>query len=276
MPLIDPGANQKALWAGRSAAYDRWADAQASFAEGFNVPLLDAAGVAANDRVLDLAAGAGEPALSAARRVGPGGHVVASDLSPSMLAGAVRRADTQDQRNVSFVVADMVSLPFGPAIFDAVTCRFGLMFVPDVPCALDGVRRLLRPGGRAAFLVWGPMADNTLSAAIMAALDEVVGPAAGDLERLPFRLADPGRLAGLMRDAGFERAEEIPRQSRRTVPAGEPFWAPTMEKCLGQDWYRDEPRQAAINAAIEKHLAPARRGDSYELANHVRIGVGAA
>lgn len=268
--------NQKALWAGRATAYDRWADAQAAFAESFNGPLLDAAGVVAGARVLDVAAGAGEPALSAARRVGQLGHVVASDLALAMLAGAVRRAGEQGWSHVSFVVADMASLPFGDAAFDAVTCRFGLMFVPDVVPALTRVRQLLRPGCRAAFLVWGPMVENTLSRAIMVALDEIVGPAAGDLERLPFRLAEPGLLARLLRQAGFERAEEIALRSQRLVPAGEPFWSPTMEKCLGADWQRDETRRAAIDAAIEKYLTAARSGNSYTLANHVRIGVGVA
>lgn len=270
------GRDPKALWAGRAAAYDRWADAQAAFAETFNVPLLDAAGVAAGSRVLDVAAGAGEPALSAARRAGADGQVVASDLAPAMLAGAVRRAGERGQRNLSFVAADMVHLPFAEAAFDAVTCRFGLMFVPDVARALGCIRRLLRPGGRAAFLVWGPMAENTLSAAIMTALDEVIGRDAGDLERLPFRLSEPGQLAELLRQAGFAGAEEIALRSSRVVPAGEPFWPATLEKCLGDDWRRDERRQGAINRAIEKSLAAARRGDVYELANHVRIGVGIA
>lgn len=274
--MTEPGDNQGALWAGRGAAYDRWADAQATFAENFNRPLLDAAGVGPNSKVLDVAAGAGEPALSAAKRVGPAGQVVASDLSAAMLAGAIRRARAQNQPNVSFVTADMIALPFGDATFDAVTCRFGLMFVPDVVSALGQIRRLLRSGGRAAFLVWGPMADNTLSAAIMAALDEVMGPAAGDHERLPFRLAVPGMLARLLQKAGFSRTEEIPFLSQRSVAAGEPFWEPTMEKCLGEDWTRDEPRRAAINAAIEKYLAPVRRRESYALKNHVRIGVGVA
>ncbi len=193
-----------------------------------------------------------------------------------MLVGAVRRAKAQNQPNVSFVAADMTALPFGDATFDAVTCRFGLMFVPDVVLALGQIRRLLRSGCRAAFLVWGPMADNTLSAAIMAALDEIIGPAAGDLERLPFRLAAPGMLAGLLQKAGFSQSEEIPLHSKRAVPAGGSFWGPTMEKCLGEDWSRDELRRAAIDAAIEKYLAPARFEEAYELKNHVRIGVGTA
>jgi ubiquinone/menaquinone biosynthesis C-methylase UbiE len=270
-----PG-DQKSLWARRGGAYDRWADAQAAFAESFNIPLLDAARVRPGAVVLDVAAGAGEPALSLARRVGARGHVVASDLSAAMLAGAVRRVTAQQQTNVSFAVADMVRLPFGDAAFDAITCRFGLMFVPDVVAALNEARRVLRADGRAAFLVWGPVADNTLSAAIMAALDEVVGPEAGDLERLPFRLAEPGLLAGLMREAGFERAEEIAIKSRRSVPADGPFWTATVEKCLGEDWRRDQARGDALDAAIGKYLAPARRGGTYDLANHVRIGVGVA
>lgn len=274
--MTEPGAEQKALWAGRGSAYDRWADAQASFAEGFNVPLLDAANVGANSRVLDVAAGAGEPALSASHRVGPAGHVVATDLAISMLNGARRRARAQARANVSFAAADMANLPFAQMFFDAVTCRFGLMFVPDIVRALQEIRRVLRPGGRVAILVWGPMSENTLSAAIMAALDEVAGPAVGDLERLPFRLAEPGLLANFVRQAGFGQSEEIPLRSRRSVPVGEPFWTPTMEKCLGEDWHSDRMRRAAIDAAIERHLAHVRSGRCYELMNHVRIGVGVA
>lgn len=274
--MIEPGATPKALWAGRGEAYDRWADAQAAFAEGFNGPLLDAAGISADAKVIDVASGAGEPALSAARRVGAAGHVLASDLAPLMLAGAVRRARTQNQPNISFVVADMTCLPLADATFDALTCRFGLMFVPDVARALEESRRVLRSGGHAAFLVWGPMSDNTLSSVIAAALDDIMGRSAGDLERLPFRLAEPGLLAGLLRQAGFQAAREIEMKSQRAMPVGEPFWLPTMDKCLGADWRRDDVCLAAVNAAIERRLAAVQRGGSYELRNHVRIAVGLA
>jgi ubiquinone/menaquinone biosynthesis C-methylase UbiE len=272
--VTEPGDNQKTLWASRADAYDRWADAQAQFAEGFNRPLLEAAGVGPNARVLDVAAGAGEPALSAARDVAPGGYVVASDFAPRMLAGAVRRAQAQGQRRLGFVAASMTALPFNDGEFDAVTCRFGLMFVPAVEQALAESRRVLGPAGRAAFMVWGPIAENTLSAAIIKALDDVIGPQAGDLERLPFRLGKPGQLTALMREAGFANAEETAIRSKRRMPIGQPFWGPTMEKCLGADWDADEARRSAIDAAVAACLEGSRDGNEYEISNHVRIGVG--
>jgi ubiquinone/menaquinone biosynthesis C-methylase UbiE len=266
---------QKRLWAGKAEAYDRWADPQAETAERFNAPLLEAAGVAEGQSVLDLAAGAGEPALSAARRVGARGQVIAADLSPAMLAGARRRAQRDGRDNLRLVAADMMALPFPDGRFDAVTCRFGLMFVPEPVRSLAEARRVLRHSGRAAFLVWGPLADNTLSTAMIQALDRVLGPAAGDLERMPFRFSLPGRLTALMGEAGFAEARETELRSERRLPVGESFWAATMEKCLGQQWRdADDALRGALDAAIRDGLAGCRDGSQYRLTNHVRIGVG--
>lgn len=270
---IDADAERE-RWTASAALWDRWADPMAELADKLNQPLLDAAGVAAGAAVLDLASGTGEPALSAARRSGPDGLVVGTDLVPAMLTGAARRAASVSPPPV-FAAADMTVLPFADTVFDAVTCRFGIMFVPDARRALADVRRVLKPCGRAAFMVWGPRADNALFAVIGAAVEERLGPdpvhGLGPL----FRFAEPGSLAMELRRAGFAHATETALTPVRKAPRAQPFWRPTLDMVFG-------PRIAGLSAdertALEADIAgrfdALAQGDAVPLPAHVRIAVG--
>ncbi|NIQ57260.1 MAG: methyltransferase domain-containing protein, partial [Gemmatimonadetes bacterium] len=113
-------------WQAKGPSWDRWADVVGETADRLNDPLVDAAGVARGETVLDLASGTGEPALNVARRVGADGLVVATDLAEEMLAGARRRAAAAGLAHLGFAVADMEALPFPGRRFDRVTCRFGI------------------------------------------------------------------------------------------------------------------------------------------------------
>lgn len=240
---------ERARWTASADAWDRWADPMADLADKLNRPLLDAAGVMAGDRVLDLASGAGEPALSAARRVGAAGLVVGSDLVPGMLSGAVRRAATEVDPPL-FTAADMTILPFADGAFDRVTCRFGVMFVPDTLAALRDVRRVLRAGGRAAFMVWGPLAGNGLFADIGAAVAARLGE---DHSLAPlFRFAAPGSLAAAMSEAGFGTVTESDLTPVRKAPADQPFWRAALDMSFG---HRLGGLPAAERAALESDIA---------------------
>lgn len=242
-------AVERARWTASADAWDRWADPMADLADKLNRPLLDAAGVVAGDRVLDLASGAGEPALSAARRVGGSGFVVGSDLVPGMLSGAVRRAATEVDPPL-FTAADMTVLPFADGTFDRVTCRFGVMFVPDTRAALRDVRRVLRAGGRAAFMVWGPLAGNGLFADIGAAVAARLGE---DHSLTPlFRFAAPGSLAAVMTEAGFASVTESDLTPVRKAPADQPFWRAALDMSFG---HRLGGLPAAERAALEQDIA---------------------
>jgi SAM-dependent methyltransferase len=243
------GPAERARWEASGSAWDRWADPMAALADKLNHPLLDAAGVVAGDRVLDLASGAGEPALSAARRVGPSGLVVGLDFVPAMLAGAIRRAAAAPGPAPLFLAADMMALPFPPASFDRATCRFGIMFVPAAVAALADLRRVLRPGGRIALMVWGARAGNALFDVVGAAVDARfgAGPAAG-LDTL-FRFAAPGSLAAALTAAGFAGVGETAVQAVRKAPMGEPFWRATLEMTCG-------PRLAGLPVGERACLAP--------------------
>ncbi len=265
------GTFERARWWASADHWDRWADPMADMADRLNQPLLDAAGVGPGDRVLDLACGAGEPALGAARRVGPDGLVVATDLVPAMMAGAVRRAAGVPVAP-AFASADMTRLPFPDGCFDRTTCRFGVMFVPDVGAAAAELRRVLRAGGRAALMVWGPKDGNTLFDTIAAAVAARVGAdAASGIDPL-FRFAAPGVLAGALADAGFRGATETDLTPTRTVLLGQPFWKPPLEMSFGPVVSAlPAPAQAALEAEVERRFAERADGGRVSLALHARI-----
>jgi ubiquinone/menaquinone biosynthesis C-methylase UbiE len=117
--------------------------------------MVELAGLKAGDRVLDVASGFGEPAVTAARKVGTGGLVVATDQSPAMLAMARERAETLGVRNIKFVVTGAEDLAVDEPAFDAALCRWGLMFVGDLDAAVRRIASLLDTAGRFATAVWG-------------------------------------------------------------------------------------------------------------------------
>ncbi len=279
-PSDDPEALKAAVregWIAKSEAWNRWAEQIAELAARLNEPLIEAAQLAPGHEVLDLASGIGEPALTLAQRVAPGGRVTASDLVPEMLAGAKRRAAEAGIDNMRFEIADMEALPFDDASFDRVVCRFGIMFCPRAEQALAEARRVLRPGGRAAFMVWGPREDNTLFDVVQTVAPEFVSapPFTGALT--PFRFGDAGNLAAAMKDAGFSGVEEIELRFTPTPPAGSRFWQQNLEMSFGTALDSlSAAERAALDEALEAAFEPFRDGEVYRLEAHTRIGIGAA
>ena len=186
-------------WILRAGAWNEQADHLARLARGLNEPLIAVAGVAPGRHVLDIASGVGEPPISMAALVGPEGTVTATDLVAEMLAGTERRAKDQGVTNMAFQVTPMEELPFDDDSFDAVTCRLGLMYTPSPERALGQARRVLRPGARAAFLVWGPKADNSQFGIVDRVLGEVAGIDPHEGAFTPTRLGDDGALTRFSR-----------------------------------------------------------------------------
>jgi SAM-dependent methyltransferase len=160
--------------------------------------LLDAAAVGIGHTVLDVACGTGVVAVAAAERVGLSGAVTGVDINPGMIAIAARTD------GVRWAQADAARLPFPDGGFDRVLCQAGLQFVPDRLGALREMRRVLRPGGRVALLVWRALHHSPGFAALADALQAVVGPDAAAVMRAPFVFGDdPRPLATLLDSAGF-------------------------------------------------------------------------
>ncbi|MBS1123865.1 MAG: Methyltransferase [Deltaproteobacteria bacterium] len=187
--------------------------------------MCDAAKVGPGSKVLDLACGIGEPAMTIAARVTPGGHVTATDLSSKMVAAAQRRAGRLGL-DLEIRTMDAERIEFPNASFDAVTCRFGLMFCPDPVAATMEIHRVLKPGGRFAVAVWDLPEKNP----IVTAIGSVVGKLVPEMQAAdprapgPFRLAPPGELATVLRGAGFTdvQVESMPVTVRFESP--EAYW----------------------------------------------------
>ena len=135
-------------WQHAAEPWHRWGPAIEEWLDGATGLMLDLARVAPGDRVLDVAAGAGGQTIAAARRVAPGGHVLATDISPAILEYAERAARAAGCDNVATREMDGEELGVEPGGYDAVIARLGLIYLPDRAAALAGFHRALRPGGR--------------------------------------------------------------------------------------------------------------------------------
>src|SRR5260370_7020479 len=137
------------------AGWRKWHAHIAAFTRGATEAILEAAQLRPGLRVLDLASGVGDPALSIAAKIAPSGRVVATDLGPGMISLAEELARKKGITNIESREASAESLPFADQSYDVLTCRFGAMFFPDLAKALRECLRVLKSGGRAAFVAWG-------------------------------------------------------------------------------------------------------------------------
>jgi SAM-dependent methyltransferase len=239
-----------------------------------NAPLVEAAALEPGLRVLDLASGAGEPALQIARAVGPIGRVTATDLVEEMLAGARRRAAAAKIENIEFRAADMEALPFDHASFDRITCRFGIMFAPDTMRALSEARRVLKPGGRAVYLVWSEFRRNSMFQVMDEAARELLGTSLTDRETNPFRFAD-GTLGGRLTAAGFRDVAERVISYAPEIDAGQPFWRPQLEMLLGDRMAAlDAAARRALDQRVQQRFARYLKGSRYFLTAETRLVTG--
>jgi SAM-dependent methyltransferase len=224
MPSI-PNSNPHWGNSYRLIASEKWKAKSAAMGREVTDALVDYARPRPGMKVLDLASGTGEPAISLAVRVGSEGHVTALDLSSELLEIAAERAHERGLTNFSTKQADAQQLPFSNQSVDLVTSRFGVMFFQDCEKALREVHRVLKPGARCCFLVWGPFEQPYFSSMIGVVVKHVGGPAIAPGGPDPFRYAQPGSLSSVMRKAGFSNVEEETRSLPWTWPGtAEEVW----------------------------------------------------
>jgi SAM-dependent methyltransferase len=196
---------QAEVWDGPEGEY--WVAHQARF-DGSIQPhhdrLMAAAAIAPGEQVLDVGCGNGLTSRDAARAAGPGGGVVAVDLSGPMLAKAEQLAKDEGLANIRFEQGDAQVHRFDAGAFDLAMSRFGVMFFADPVAAFANIASALRPGGRLAMLVWQPAAGNEWMGSIRAAL--ALGrnlPAPPPNAPGPFALADTDFTGRILTGAGF-------------------------------------------------------------------------
>src|SRR2546423_331253 len=199
---------QRESWNSAASGWRKWSEVIDKGAGGISRRLVELAGVEPGSRVLDVAAGYGEPSLTAARAAGGEGSVVATDISAQMIAFGRERAAAVGVENIEFLESDAASLEFPEDSFDAALSRFGIIFEPDGEAAAARVRGFLKPGGRMAIASWGPPERAPFLAIPMrTAIERLKVPPPPPGMPGPLSRPTPEALGGLLRGGGFSDVE---------------------------------------------------------------------
>lgn len=238
---------QREQWNKDGAAWRRWNPTLDRWYGEVTRQMLDLARIQPGQRILDIAAGAGEPAVSAAGRVGPNGYVLATDISEGIveLARQVAREQGLNQIETRTMDGENVDLP--DASFDAVLCRLGLMYMPHPVTALREWRRAVRPGGRVAVVVFSTPDRNSwgsIPASIIRRRAQLPPPVPG--QPGPFSLGAPGVLEDVFRQAGFADPEV------RVVPV-------PLRMASASEYVRVAREAFGAFNALMAHLSPQER-----------------
>lgn len=205
---FDPAAYKETTrrqWQEAADAWHRWGPQLEAWLGEATDLMLDLAEISNGARVLDIAAGAGGQTLQAARRVGPTGAVLATDISANILDFAAQEARAAGLSNVATRVMDGENLDIGDASFDAVISRVGLIYFPNQQRALRESRRVLREGGHIAAIVYSTPQKNGFFSIPVSIIRRIAGlPAPAPGLPGPFSLGAPGVLEDAYAAAGFK------------------------------------------------------------------------
>ena len=195
-------ARQVRLWGRVARGWEQLYDEMDRLSAPVNRWICDSARLTPGAKVLDVAAGSGQPAFMAAELVGRSGEVVATDISKEMVEAVARRAQRLGVGQLRAEIADMDRLQFEDESFDAVTCRWGFMFSPQPALAMREARRVLKLGGRLATATWDGSVPGPLGALITKVINEMeIGPPL--TSRFPNPLDTRELLGGALEEAGF-------------------------------------------------------------------------
>ncbi|QEM12196.1 class I SAM-dependent methyltransferase [Mucilaginibacter rubeus] len=220
---------QKQSWNKFSPGWKKWDEFNMRFLKPMGDAIIDSLKIKDGDDVLDIAAGTGEPGLTIAALT-PNGTVTGTDLAEGMLEIARANAAAKGVKNYKAQIADVSELPFDTESFNAVSCRMGFMFFPDMQLAANEIYRVLKPGGRFATAVWaGPEQNNWVTTIMSVIQKHVILPAPPPGSPGMFRCAKPDVIANLLKQAGFNDITPIELTGQVDYGSFDRYWQMMME-----------------------------------------------
>lgn len=261
-------------WQERSKVWAKTTVQGKSQDDSFNQMIIAEAGIAPGEDILDLATGTGNPAVSIALSMDGKGSVTCTDLTPRMLETTRGRAETLEISNMRFAAADMAALPFPDASFDCITCRFGIMFPDDKIAAAAEALRVLRPGGRIAYVVWGAYEENppffVPRRTVAAFFNDPEEPA-------PARhsMSAPGTIKDILDSAGFAKTEERELRYKNPVEDLDTYVTNGLNRSFAAKIEgMDEAAFTRLKRALLDAWAPYIKDGLLRVPNVARLGLG--
>ncbi len=215
---------QRATWNKFAIGWQKWDCLLKGFAKPMGNEIIRLLNPKDAEIVLDIASGTGEPGLTIAKKLN-GGKVVITDLAENMIEMSKENAARMGITNIETVVCDVSDLPFPDNTFDAISCRFGFMFFPDMLIAAKEMMRVLKPGGRVATAVWNVPEKNFWVIAVSSSINKnmdlpVPPPGAPGM----FRCAKSGFIQNIFLQAGFKNTSEQEVNGKLKCGTADVYW----------------------------------------------------
>ena len=220
---------QKQSWNKFSAGWKKWDELVMDFLKPMGDEIIRLLNPQKTDVILDVASGTGEPGLTIASKLS-GGKVILTDLADHMLEIARENATSRGIYNIETVTCDVCDLPFPDNTFDAMSCRFGFMFFPDMQLAANEMVRVLKPGGKIATSVWNIPEKNFWVTAIMGTINknmELPPPPPGSPGM--FRCAKDGFISEIFSQAGLKNISQTEIFGKLNCKTIDAYWGMQTE-----------------------------------------------